>query len=515
MRLQNRLAVGLLPLTLLLASGTAQAETLKVQMNADIRSSQPGVNRDAGSDSVIMNVVEGLVTQGEGGKILPMLAESWTVSDDGKVYSFKLRDGVTFHNGEPLTAASVKWSLDKLFADPGFSCITFFNGSRGAKVTAIEAPDPRTVTLTLDAPNAMLLPYMVQTQCGGLGIVAAASYNEDGSWKAPIGTGPFTFGAWKRGESIQLKKFDAYSPAQGEANGFGGGKEAKVDEVSLVVVPDISTAVAGLESGAIDILPYIAPTEAVKLRDEKGLPVTAEPHGGIVTMLFQTKDPLLSEPAMRKAFVAALDVPGLVEAVMSGLAKTNNSLVAARSDYHDAVHDEGYHYDPSAVPALLQQAGYHGEKITILTNRRSAINFDTAMIAQAMLQAAGINAEIEVLDWATQLDRFNSGNYQVMAFNYSNRADPALTYQAVVGSKAKEASAVWDDPEVASLVAKVTAEPEPAKRQAIFDALHKRFLTDLPLVMLTNSLDVSATRPGIEGYRTWQGIIRLWGVSRP
>lgn len=514
MRSANRLATHILPLALALLPGVALAAPLKVQFNSDIRSNQPGVNRDANSDSVMMNVVEGLVTQGDGGRIVPVLADSWTVSEDGTVYTFTLRDGVTFHDGAALTAEAVKWSLEKTLGDENFPCRTFFDGSRGSKITEIGAPDARTVTLTLESPNAMLLPFMAQTQCGGMAILSEASYNADGSWKAPVGTGPFVFGEWKRGESIQLTKYAGYVPHGEVQDGFGGRKEALVDEVNILVVPDISTAIAGLESGALDILPYISPTEGAKLRDEKGVNVTAEPHGGIVTMLFQTNDPLMSNLALRKAFVAALDMPELVDAVMAGLTTPNNSLVSAKSSYHGEVQKQGYTYDPAAVPALLAEAGYKGEKITILTNRRSAINFDTAMIAQAMLQAVGINAEIEVLDWATQLDRYNSGNYQVMAFNYSNRADPALAFQAIAGSKAEKANAIWDNDEVVALIAEVTAEADPAKRQALFDTLHQRFIADLPLVMLTNNLDVSATRPGVEGYRTLQGIVRLWGVSR-
>ncbi|MNE32260.1 putative binding protein YgiS precursor [compost metagenome] len=166
------------------------------------------------------------------------------------------------------------------------------------------------------------------------------------------------------------------------------------------------------------------------------------------------------------------------------------------------------------MKALLAKAGYKGEKINILTNRRSAINYDTAIIAQAMLQSAGINAEIEVLEWASQLDRFNSGKYQIMAFNYSNRTEPALAYQTVVGSKAKKANAVWDDADVSKLVNQALQETDQAKRQAIFDDLHARFLEQAPLVMLANGLDVGVSGPKVKGYRTWQGFARFWGVEK-
>ncbi|WP_429131873.1 ABC transporter substrate-binding protein [Ensifer sp. 4252] len=498
----------------LVVPGLAAAKTLTVQITADIRSSQPGINRDAGTDSVMLNVVEGLVAANEKGEIRPMLAESWTVSENGKAYTFKLRQGVKFHNGATMTAADVQGSLEKLLTDPEYNCKTFFDGSRDAKVEGIDAPDANTIVIRLDRPNVMLLNYMAQAQCGSAGIVHRASFNEDGTWRAPVATGPFVFGEWKRGEGLTLKKFADYSITGDKPDGYGGRKEVLIDEVKYVVVPDTATAVAGLRSGALDVLPYLPPSEAAKLKDENDFTVVAAPHGGLVTMLFQTADPLMSKVAMRRAVIAALDTPQIVESVTYGLGVPNNSLVATSSFYHTAAQDKGYAYDPSAVPALLKEAGYNGEKINILTNRRSAINYDTAVIAQAMLQSVGINAEIEVLEWASQLDRFNSGKYQIMAFNYSNRTDPGLAYQTVVGSKAKKVNAVWDDPQVSELVDKSLQEADPAKRQAIFDDLHARFLDQVPLVMLANGLDVGVSGPKVKGYRTWQGFARFWGVER-
>lgn len=493
--------------------GLAVANTLNVQITADIRSSQPGINRDAGTDSVMLNVVEGLVAAGEKGEVRPMLAKEWTVSDDGKTYTFTLRDGVKFHNGETMTAYDVQWSLEKLIRDPEFSCKTFFDGSRDARVQTIVAKE-NTVIVTLDRPDAMFLNYMAQAQCGSTGIVHRASFGDDGKWTAPVATGPFEFGEWKRGQGLTLKKFADYSISGEQPDGYGGRKEVLVDEVKYVVVPDTATAVAGLKSGALDVLPYLPPGEAAKLKDEKDFNIVAAPHGGLVTMLFQTADPLMSKVAMRQAVIAALDTPQIVDSVTYGLGVPNNSLVASGSLYHTAAHDKGYSYDPDAVKALLAKAGYKGEKINILTNRRSAINYDTAIIAQAMLQSAGINAEIEVLEWASQLDRFNSGKYQIMAFNYSNRTEPALAYQTVVGSKAKKANAVWDDADVSKLVNQVLQETDQAKRQAIFDDLHTRFLEQAPLVMLANGLDVGVSGPKVKGYRTWQGFARFWGVEK-
>ncbi|MGO4319917.1 ABC transporter substrate-binding protein, partial [Agrobacterium sp. MCAB5] len=117
----------------------------------------------------MLNVVEGLVAAGEKGEVRPMLAKEWTVSDDGKTYTFTLRDGVKFHNGETMNAYDVQWSLEKLIRDPEFSCKTFFDGSRDAKVQTIVAKE-NTVIVTLDRPDPMFLNYMAQAQCGSTGI---------------------------------------------------------------------------------------------------------------------------------------------------------------------------------------------------------------------------------------------------------------------------------------------------------------------------------------------------------
>jgi ABC-type transport system substrate-binding protein len=146
------------------------ASTLNVQLSADIRSSQPGVNRDAITDSVMLNVVEGLVAADEGGVIKPMLASDWTVSDDGTVYTFSLRDDVVFHNGAPMTAEEVKWTWDTSLSTPEHSCTTFFDGSRGSAIESVEILDPLTVEFTLSEPNALFLTYMAQSQCASNGI---------------------------------------------------------------------------------------------------------------------------------------------------------------------------------------------------------------------------------------------------------------------------------------------------------------------------------------------------------
>ncbi|WP_010140195.1 ABC transporter substrate-binding protein [Oceanicola sp. S124] len=509
----QRLALPLLALACALGAGGAVAETLNVQLASDIRSSRPGVNRDALSDNVALSVGEGLVAFGEGGNILPMLAESWTVSEDGTVYTFTLREGRTFHNGAEVTAELVKQSWEATMAAPEFNCAGFFDGTRGARVTGIEAPDARTVVITLDQPEAMFLKNTAQSQCGGMAITHPDSFAADGTWDHPVGTGPFTFGEWRRGQSVVLEKYADYQPLDGGIDGFGGHKEALVDTVNLVVTPDRATAIAALRSGDLDVVPFLSTSEAAELTADPDFEVKSSPHGGMITLLMQTADPVLSSTEMRMAVAKALDIPQLVEVATDGLGTPNASLVPEGSVYHSAVHDEGIAYAPDEVPALLEAAGYDGQELVIQTNRRNPINENVAVLSQAMLQMAGINSRIEVLEWATQLDRFRSGSFQMSAFNYSNRADPVLAYSAVTASKEDRGSAIWDDPRAIELVAEATSTPDGEARQAIFDELHQLYLQQMPFVMLANNLTVSVNASYVQDYSTWNGFARFWGVS--
>jgi hypothetical protein len=202
----------------LAACGAAQAQTAQivVAQPADIRSTNPGVNRDNTTDGVVLNIVEGLVAYHENGTVGPLLARSIVVSPDGLTYIFKLRTNVKFHNGEPMTSADVLWSW-KRYTDPktDWRCLSEFDGRSGVKVTSVTAPDPQTVVMQLDKPSAVFLDNLARTDCGMTAILNKKSVKEDGSWDKPIGTGPFKFEEWKRGEYVTLSAFADYQSPPG------------------------------------------------------------------------------------------------------------------------------------------------------------------------------------------------------------------------------------------------------------------------------------------------------------
>ena len=496
-------------------SAPAAAQSLTVAVAADLRSNNPGVNRDDNTDDFALQIVEGLVGYREDGTVGPLLAESVETSADGKTYTFKLRDGVTFHNGAPLTSADVLWSWNR-YMDPKteWRCLSEFDGRSGVKVESATAPDPKTFVMTLNKANALFLDSMARTDCAMVGITHKDSVKADGSWDKPIGTGPFKFGEWKRGEYFTMTAFEGYkSPKGDKVDGYLGSKRPLVKEVKFMIVKDAATVKAGLTSGAID-LSEILPSDVEEVRKNDKLTVVTAPTATRHTLLIQTRDPVMSNVKLRQAIAASLDMGELVAAASNNLGTPNPSFVYSRSAYFGDVQKKGYSYDPARAKALLKEAGYKGEKITLIANKRPTVpSFPTAVVAQAMMQAAGINAEIEVLDWATQLDRYSKGSYQMQSFSYSARFDPALGLEQFAGPKEKQPRKVWDDPEAQAMIDKAAAIADKAERQKLFDALHDKMIADVPLIFTFNGIDAIAHSKRISGFQPWQSKLRMWEVK--
>ncbi|MDT4877726.1 hypothetical protein FQZ97_1132650 [compost metagenome] len=150
----------------------------------------------------------------------------------------------------------------------------------------------------------------------------------------------------------------------------------------------------------------------------------------------------------------------------------------------------------------------------MVVNKRYQKMFDMGVLSQAMAQASGLNIEMETLEWGTQLERYQSGNYQMMSFSYSSRLDPALSFDSLMGDKTKEPRKVWDNPEAQALLRSAVRESDTAKRQALFDQLHKMMIEDTPMVIIYNGTIIGGLRDSVQGYHSWPvAKPRLWGVS--
>lgn len=513
----GRGALGLLAVLLaLLAAQPAAAEAvLRARLIADIRSTEPGGRRDQNTDDVLLHMFEGLVAYREDGSVGPLLAKSWTVSPDGRVYRFTLRKDVVFHNGQPLTAADAVWSL-KRYLDPKsrWRCLSEF-GDRGiAKVVAIAAPDPMTVTVTLERPAPMLLKTLARTDCAGTAIVSRASLGPDGKWRTPIGTGPFMLKTWKRNQYIDLVRFPRYAALPGPRDGNTGGKSALVDRVRFMIIPDSSAARAALLAGRLDVVDSLAPSELGGVRGDPRVRLQMAPTDDLWLLMLQTQDPVLKDVRLRRALAMTIDTAGLTRAVTWGTSRPDNSPVPAISPYFSRTQAALRRVDIAQARRLAKAAGYRGQPIRLMTTRQNPQLFDIAVLIQAMAARAGIKLKIETVDWANLVDHYSSGNYQALTFSFSARLDPAMNFDLLIGRKSDDARKVWESPAAEALRRQAVATDDFAARQAAFDNLQRAFLADVPAVVLFNATRISAVRANVVGYREWPAQQqRLWGVA--
>lgn len=528
--LRSLMAAGLLAA----AAGPAAAQAvLVVSQPADIRSTQPGVDRDNTTDGVLLHVVEGLVAYRENGSVGPLLAREVQVSNDGRTYTFHLRKGVKFHNGAVMTARDVEWSWRR-HMDPKtqWRCASEFDGRGGMNVVSASALDPHTFVMRLDKPSAVFLDTLARTDCGMAGVLHRGSVRSDGSWDKPIGTGPFVFAEWRRGESVILSAFRDYqSPPGSKPDGYTGLKQALVDTVRFVVAANPAATRAALESGAADVGP-ITTTDAQELTfgasfsgktqaasvpkpgdRDRFIKVLISRQSNKNALLLQTRDPVLRKPAIRRAIALALDTRMIVAMASEGMAPANPSAVPGGSAFHSAVHKTRPPFDPAQARQLLAEAGYRGERITIQANKRAHVpSHAIALRAQAMLREVGVDAQVEVLDWAVQLDRYNKGDFQISSFTYSSRMDPGLSYEQLVGDKNTEPRKVWDDPAARHLVDASLVESDPAKRQALFDKIHALMLLQVPAILFYNGVDTWGAARRVAGFSVWEGKPRAWNT---
>lgn len=492
------------------------ARDLTIAQSSDLRSANPGVNRDGNTDGVILHIVEGLVGYNNSGEVKPLLAESVETSADGLTYTFKLRSGVKFHNGKSLTAEDVAWNWTRyLKPETKWTCLNDFSKGGAAPVAGVKAVDASTVTIMLEKPSAVFLGLMSRPECGYTGMISPDSISADGSFAKPIGTGPFQWDEWKKGEYIHLKKFADYvSPANdGKPDGMVGSKRPLVDGIKFMVIPDASTIKAGLESGVLDTA-EISPDLIPEFKSNDKTQLIISRNNGKNLLYIQTRDKVLSNPGVRRAMAMALDLDELVAAASNGTGEANGSMVSQDSVYFDEAQKKRLPYDIEAAKKELAAAGYKGEPISIIANKRGNVpSFPAAVMAQAMMQQAGLNVQIEVLDYATQVDRRRSGNYQVISQSVAPRLDPALMYSFYVGNKDKNASLMWDDPKAVELMNAAYAEADQEKRQKIFDEFHELMLKEMPGIFLYDMVDVWGATKKLKGQPVWQSNARLWEVS--
>lgn len=430
-------------LAILAAAPLAQAETPKqgggavITFNNDLTTLDPAVGYDWQNWSVIKSIFDGLMDYKPGTTELePDLAESYTVSDDGLTYTFKLRDGVKFHNGRAMTSADVKYSYERMVnpatQSPGagyFGMIAGFDDVAGGKATTlsgIETPDDKTVVFKLTRPDATFL-HLMAINFGY--IVPKEEVEKAGAdWgKKPVGTGAFKFVEWVPGQSIKLERNKDYYKAG----------VPYLDNVSFEFGQDPTVAVLRLKKGEVDIVgDGIPPAQFAEIQgDAANKDLIAEGnqlHTGYVTMNV-TMAPF-DNVKVRQAVNMAINKERIVRLINNRAAPASQPLPPAMPAYN--AENKGYAYDPEGAKKLLAEAG-----VVDASTELYVMNVDpNPRIAQAIQQdlaAVGIKAEIRSLAQAEVIAAGGSGKAPMiwsggMAW-IADFPDPANFYYGILG----------------------------------------------------------------------------------
>lgn len=398
------LAAGAFALAALAAGQTlAAGATIGMQLEPPVL--DPTAGAAAAIDEIVYsNVFEGLVKFGEDGAIHPGLAESWEISDFGLVYTFRLREGVTFHDGTTFDAEDVKFSLDRIAAEESQ------NAQKALYAAILETAviDPRTVRVTLSQPTGA---FLFNLAWGDAVIVAPESAAENAS--NPVGTGPFRFSRWLKGDSVEIVRNDGY-----------WGEPAKLDSVTFKFISDPNAAFAAVMAGDIDAFPGFPAPEILDqfAADPRFLVVTGSTEGETILSTNNKAGPL-ADARVRAAIAHAIDRQALIDGAMFGYGTPIGTHFAPHHpDYVDLTLQS--RHDPEMAKRLLAEAGYESGLTLRLKLPPPSYARRGGEIVAAQLRAVGIETEISNLEWSGWLEEvFKNKDYDLTIVSHTEPFD--------------------------------------------------------------------------------------------
>jgi peptide/nickel transport system substrate-binding protein len=399
-------AVALSALTAL-AAAQARKDSVVIGM---VLEPAPGLDPTTAAAAAIgqvvhYNVLEGLTKINMDGSVVPLLAESWSIDPDGKVYTFKLRKGVKFHDGEAFDASDVKFSFERAKAEGST------NKAKKAvfdNISRIETPDPQTVILVLNNPDGNFLFRMGENTAVILDPKSAPT-----TATKPIGTGPFKFENWAKGSAITLVKSDAYRNAAA----------VKLKKVTFRFISDPAAQVAALLAGDIDGMPQFgAPQSLKQFQDDPRFSVVVGGTEGKTIVSINNKKKPFDDVRVRRAIAAAIDRKAVIDGAQEGYGTPIGShMVPTDAGYIDLTGVNPY--NPEKAKALLKEAGVSTPLNITLTLPPPQYARKGGEIIAAQLAKVGINAKIENVEWAQWLSGPFKGNYDLTVISHVEPLD--------------------------------------------------------------------------------------------
>jgi peptide/nickel transport system substrate-binding protein len=487
------------------SSDSTEGGELRIAYSAQPQTLDPQMTTANPTRDPARQIFETLVTLNSKYEVTPMLAESYEVSEDGKKITFKLRQGVKFHNGKEMKAEDVIASMEK------WQQGSLAKANLGDSTW--EALDDYTVVLHVEKPSFVLMyvlaevgqfpAIMPKEVIEGAGPTGVTEY---------IGTGPFKFVEWKQDQYIHFEKFEDYQSVSAPADGLAGKKEALVDDLYFYFVPDDSTRVNGLISGEYDfafLLPY---DNVPQIENTPGL-VSNVWDFGIQTAIFNKKR-IFGDVKLRQAVNYALDKREILTAAFTDekfFRLDPGFMMKDQVGWYTDAGKENYNpYDTEKAKQLLKEAGYNGEEVIILTSRDYAHHYNSAVITQQQLEAIGMNVKLDVYDWATLLER--RGKPELWDIFYTAWPISATPNQYPF----LESSAEWpgwtNNPEIDRLLEEITVQKTQEGAKKVYEELQSVLWEDLPVINVGVNLRVTGYSDKVEGYKEFVGPV-FWNTK--
>jgi peptide/nickel transport system substrate-binding protein len=471
--------------------------TLNISLSGDTASLDPSSSALGYERQVYQSIYDKLVELDTSGKMVPMLAEKWSISNDKKTYTFNLRQGVKFQDGTDFNAEAVKFNFERNKQDtsPRKNELKFVD-----KVTVV---DPHTVQIVLTQPFSAFLSIL--TDRSGMMVSPDAVKKYCADFKSnPVGTGPFMLKTYTRGSSIVLDKNPNYWQ-QGLP---------KLDQVVFKIFTDPNVAFVNLKSGAVDITDSFPSKEIANMKNDPKSLVINEAGQGFSGLFMNLKKAPFDKVELRQAVDSLIDRDAIVNVALNGAAiPANSPFVPSQFAYGNS--DKAAKPDLVKAKELLKMAGVQdGFSFKLIYIQNPTLQQVVQMI-QAMLKQAGINVTLEALDATAHQDQLVKMNFEAALQTWSGRTDPDQNaYDRFITGGFLNYSK-YSNPEADKFLNESRMEDDQAKRKMSYDNLMKTLNTDVPYVFLFHSNYVFGVSKAVQGYKyVSDGIIRTVNLSK-
>lgn len=486
-------------------AGPKKGGTLTIARPTDAVSLDSMLETTAPGAWVYVNILEPLLRLNADMELEPVLAERWEVVDDTRV-RFYLRQGVTFHDGEPFNADAVVFNFERfLRSDPPARWVSLAGPIAGA-----EKVDDYTVDVTTSVPYGPVLRSLAMPYVHMVSPKAARELGEDFG-RQPVGTGPFKFVEWQTDDRIVLARNDNY-----------WGEGPYLDQVVFRVIPEESSRMLALRTGEVDMVLKPAPAELESLRQDPNFAVHQADGLRVVFVGFNMAMAPVDELKMRQAIAHAIDTQGILDHVLEGAAGPARGILAPGVfGFADTNVQEKYRYDPEQSKALLAELGYtetDAEGFLVKDGQRLTLKFlgfrgrylkDGEIIeaVQAQLKEVGIEVQVDFLEWAAAFTQLRAEDlpYHMYLFGWvTTNADADYTLYSLFHSGEKPPQG-WNrfryaNPDVDKLLEQARVTLDQAEREKLYAQIQEMLIADTPLVPIYNTLEIVVTGAYVHGF---------------